>query len=68
MSPFVSRRRSICLLFLDLMSPFHSRQILYQWLIKLGKKYPNWRVGKDEFDYSVRLFSFLALLPDLLPS
>lgn len=33
-----------------IMSPF----ILYQWLIKLGKKYPNWRVGKDEFDYSTK--------------
>ncbi|GAA5821368.1 hypothetical protein JCM3770_006355, partial [Rhodotorula araucariae] len=25
--------------------------IRFQWQVKLGKKWPNWRVGKDEFDF-----------------
>ncbi|GJN90200.1 hypothetical protein Rhopal_003199-T1 [Rhodotorula paludigena] len=31
--------------------------IRFQWQVKLGKKWPNWRIGKDEFEFrSTRQF------------
>ncbi|GAA5957012.1 hypothetical protein JCM8115_003931 [Rhodotorula mucilaginosa] len=33
-----------------IMWPF----IAFQWQVRLGKKWPNWRIGKDEFDFTTK--------------
>lgn len=37
-------------------------QTWFQILVKLGKKFPNWRIGKDEFEFRVSAVSERWLL------